>query len=348
MRQILFYSIFFLFHAVTNLKAQGDILFMPFLGSTNTEDIIVYNSKTGETAQWYFDKSNKKMIKEKGGFKIMNTGFEDGRTMMQSYIGAGHTRVILTWNTSSARSVSWYYNNNTKKLEKSPLEYQLPQNIGLSGSVMMHAYLDKENTEIILCWETTTGKSISFYYNRSAKKFMKSMPGYQLPEDPGVKGKIRMHPYITKDGSEAVLVWDVNTGNSIAYYYERNVKKYVKSPEGFQLPANTGINEEVMMYPYIGRDGSEDILVWNCKTGKSVSWNYDLGEKKFMPSPDSYQLPVSFTENVMMIPRVENGDEVIYVWNSTNGQSVNYLFDMEKKRYVKSEQEYQLPPNPFE
>ena len=347
MRQPLFFFVFLFFHSAATVKAQGNIMLMPFLGA-NAEEVIAYNSKTGESVEWYFDKVSQKMMSEKAGFKTISTGFDDGLTMMRSYVGGGHARIILSWNTSTAQSISWYYDNKTKKFEKNALEYQLPAKIGLTGNVMMFPYVDKSNTEIVLCWETSTGRSVSFYYNKTAKMFVKSLPAYQLPEDPGIKGKIMMQPYITKDGSEAVLVWDVNTGNSIAYYYENNVKKYIKSPIGFQLPANPGASEEVMMYPYIGRDRSEDILVWSCKTGKSVLWNYDMMAKKFIPSPASYQLPASFTENVMMIPCVENGDESIYVWDSKNGQSVIYFFDRMQEKYIKAEKKYQLPANPFE
>lgn len=347
MRQTLFCSIFFLLRAATTTMAQGNIMLVPLLG-TKEEEIIIYNNKTEESAQWFFDNGGKKMMKWKGGFKTMNTGFEAGSTRMQSYISGDHSRILLTWNTSTAQSVSWYYESRTKKLEKSPLGYQLPQKIGLSGSVMMFPYLDKENTEIILCWETATGKSISFYYNKSAKMFMRSTLEYQLPEDPGISGKIMMHPYLAGDGNETILIWDMNTGKSIAFKFSSEMKKYLVSLEKNQLPANPGVSEEVMMYPYIGKYGKENILAWSCKNGKSAMWNYDFTEEQFTQAPSGYQLPVSFTENVMMIPRVGNGDEIIYVWDSTNGQSVNYLFDRDQNKYVKSANEYQLPPNPFE
>jgi hypothetical protein len=59
-----------------------------------------------------------------------------------------------------------------------------PNAISLGGEIMMTTYVAKDGYDTILVWNTTTGQSVSWYYDRDAKKFLKSPAGYQLPMNP--------------------------------------------------------------------------------------------------------------------------------------------------------------------
>jgi hypothetical protein len=330
--------------------AQGDVMLLPFVGKDQSEVVMAYHRKTGKSTEWFYDESQNKMAKANLGFQLpANIGITGG-VQMKAYIGADGSEVILAWSPTTGQSVSWYYDETENKMLKSSEGYQLPQSIGLNGSIQMFPYIGSDGSEVVLCWETGSGKSVSFYYDKGLKKFQKATPEYQLPQSTGVTGKIMMHPYIGKDGSEVVLVWDANSGKSVSYFFDNAEKKFLKAPDAFQLPSSPGVSGNVMMYPYIGSDKSEVVLVWSIINGASMMWYYDELEKRFIKAKSDFQLPTNtgITQNVMMVPFVEkNHDEVIYVWNSTTGFSVNYYYDDKSRKYVKSKDEYQLPGNPL-
>ena len=54
----------------------------------------------------------------------------------------------------------------------------------LNGEIMMQTYVAKDGNDVIIVWNTSTGQSVSWYYDNEAKKCMKSPAGYQLPINP--------------------------------------------------------------------------------------------------------------------------------------------------------------------
>jgi hypothetical protein len=342
-------GVFFLLQSA--IYAQNDVLLLPFVGNDKSEVVLAYNRKTGKSVEWFYDEANKKMSKAPSGFQIPASTGITGSVMMKTYIGSDGSEVVLVWNTANGQSVSWYYDEADKTMKKGTEGYQLPQTIGLSGNVLMFPYIGSDGSEVVLCWETATGKSVSFYFDENDKKFTKATPEYQLPQSPGVTGKIMMHPYIGKDGSEVVLVWDANSGKSVSYYFDKGEKKFAKATENYQLPTNPGVSGSVMMHPYIGIDKDEVVLVWSTINGASMMWYFDEMEKRFIKAKSDFQLPTNtgIAQSVMMMPFLEkNHDEVIYIWNASTGASVNYFFDDKARKYVKSEAQFQLPANPLQ
>lgn len=59
-----------------------------------------------------------------------------------------------------------------------------PTTVSLGGEIMMTTYIAKDGYDTILVWNTTTGQSVSWYYDKEAKKYLKSPAGYQLPINP--------------------------------------------------------------------------------------------------------------------------------------------------------------------
>lgn len=345
------FTSFTFFLLVFFVLGQGNIMLLPFMGKDKSEVVMVYNIKTGKSVEWYYDEAEKKMKKADAGFQLPANPGVTGNVMMKAYIGADGSEVVLVWNTATGQSVMWYYNEAEKKMMKGSDGYQLPQSIGLTGNIMMFPYIGSDGSEVVLCWETATGKSVSWYYDVAEKKFQKANESYQLPANTGVSGNVMMHPYLGKDGSEIVLVWDANSGRSVSWYYDIAEKKFKKAPANYQLPTSPGVSGNVMMYPYVGSDKNEVVLVWSVINGASMMWYFDEMENRFIKAKSDFQLPINtgISQHVMMVPFVEkNHDEVVYIWNSETGKSVNFYFDDKERKYIKSKPEFQLPADPFQ
>ena len=165
---------------------------------------------------------------------------------------------------------------------------------------------------------------------------------------PAHAGTIHMRPYFASDKSELVLIWDEANGKSKTWYYDQAEKKFKPSQAKYQLPAKTGIKSNVMMAPYLGPDGSEIILVWNKKTGESVSWYFDNAKNQFARSEKKYQVPKQKGKEIMMVPYVaKDGSEVILVWDAKTGKSTSWYFDKADDKFKKSEPGFQLPAKPL-
>lgn len=324
-----------------------NIMLLPFVGKDGSEVILAFDKKSGISAEWYFNQSTQKMARAASGGQLPSNPGVSAPFNMEPYIGNDNTEVVLVWN-ANGQSVSWYYDETAKKMTRSDDAHQLPANIGLEGNVMMHGYVGADKSEVILCWDTKTGRSVQYYFDQELKKFREADDKFQLPADVGLTDDVMMYPYIGADGTEITLTWNKVTGKSVAWYFDDNLGRYVKAKPGFQLPATPALTGNVMMYPYVGNDSSEVILTWNISTGKSLSYYLDNATKTFTKSPPEYQLPADLGVggNLMMCPVVvKSKDEVIYTWNAATGRSANYYFDKELKKYKKSEAKWQLPPN---
>ena len=62
--------------------------------------------------------------------------------------------------------------------------YASPNAFLLGGEIMMQTYVAKDGYDTILVWNTSTGQSVSWYYDNEAKKYLKSPARYQLPVNP--------------------------------------------------------------------------------------------------------------------------------------------------------------------
>jgi hypothetical protein len=270
-----------------------------------------------------------------------------GTVHMRPYFASGKSEVILIWDESSGKSQGWYYSRSAKKFKPSAAKYQLPANTGVKGNVMMAPYLGPDGSEVILVWNKKTGESVSWYFSNSKKKFVRSKAQYQLPKQPGKD--VMMAPYLTKGGSEVILVWDAATGKSASWYYSKKDKKLKKSGAGFQLPADLGLKGRIMMRPYLAKDGTEVIYTWSVTNGESINWYYSNSKKKFVRSGKGYQLPTNpgVTKDVWLHPYTAGGSEVILVWSAVSGKSVSWYYSKSKKAMTQSQAGFQLPVNPL-
>jgi hypothetical protein len=270
-----------------------------------------------------------------------------GTVHLRPYFDPEGTEVILVWDEASGTSRSWYFDAEQGRFTRSSAQFQLPAKIGLSGKVMMAPYLDSDGSEVVLIWEPATGKSVSWYFEKSESRFKKSEPGFQLPRQKG--GEMMMAPYLAKDGSEVVLVWDARTGKSWNWYFDKEARKFKLSEPGFQLPPNLGLPSPVMMQPYMSKDG-EVIQTWSSSTGQSINWYFDDAEKKYQRSEAKFQLPRNpgVTGDVRMFPYLAHDkSEVMLVWSGASGASVSWYFDDEKAAFVRSPAGFQLPATPL-
>jgi hypothetical protein len=272
-----------------NPGITSNVMMAPYLTKDKSEVVLVWDKKKGDSVSWYFSNSKKKFIRSDKNYQLPKQAGKE--VMMAPYLSKDGTEVVLVWDAATGKSVSWYFSTSDKKFKKSEPGFQLPQELGLTGRIMMRPYIAKDGTEVIHTWSVTNGKSNNFYYSNSKKKFVPSDKGYQIPADPGVKSNVWMIPYIGNDGTEIILAWSASSGKSVSWYYSNSDKAYKISADKFQLPASPIHAKATMMVPYIDTGASEVILVWDAKTGASKGYYFSNSDKKMMPAGAGYQLP---------------------------------------------------------
>jgi hypothetical protein len=266
---------------------------------------------------------------------------------MRPYFDGERTEVILVWDDATGASKSWFYDGGAKKFIASSPEYQLPAKLGVTGTVMMAPYVGADKTEVVLVWDSKSGSSVSWYFDDTEKKFVKSLPKVQLPRQSGAE--VMMAPYVDKNGSEVVRVWDTATGKSASWTFDEAEQRYEPSAAGLQLPAALGLKPPVMMLPYQAGDFSEVIQTWSRSTGASINWYHHDKDDEMKKSDATFQLPedVGVKSNVWMVPYLTRDAELMLVWNAATGASVSWSHDSPKKAFVRSPPELQLPTPPL-
>ena len=149
---------------------------------------------------------------------IPTISFTQNDITLLPFISKEKTEVIRAYSRKNGKTVEWYYDNTTKKMQKSGEGFQLPST-GITSNLMMKAYIGADGSEVILVWNSATGKSESWYFDVTEKKIKKGSEGYQLPENIGLSGNVMMFPFIGTDGSEVILCWESASGKSVSFYY---------------------------------------------------------------------------------------------------------------------------------
>lgn len=88
-----------------------------------------------------------------------------GKTMMVPYVDNSGRDVVLTWFTDTGKSVFYAWDTGTNNWE--PYEINLPGSPlpDAKGTVMMHPYVDNSGRDVVLVWDTVSGKSVFYAWD---------------------------------------------------------------------------------------------------------------------------------------------------------------------------------------
>ncbi len=274
----------------SNVGVSAPLNMEPYIDADNTEVVLVWNAN-GQSVSWYYDETAKKMTRSDEAHQLPASIGLQSNVMMHGYVGSDKSEVILCWDTKTGRSVQYFFDKELKKFREADDRFQLPSDIGLTDDVMMHPYVGADGSEITLIWNKTTGKSVAWYLDNKAGRYVKAKPGFQLPAAPAITGNVMMYPYVGNDSSEVILTWNVSTGKSISYYLDNATKAFTKSTPEYQLPDDLGVGGTVMMCPVVVKSKDEVIYTWNPLTGRSANYYFDATLKKYKKSDAKWQLP---------------------------------------------------------
>ena len=156
-----------------------------------------------------------------------------------------------------------------------------------------------EQYRIVFVWDTKTGKSARYYYNKSKwHKSEVSLPDNPTDDTSNQQGEIMMNynEYYNTRGEQyrIVYVWNTRTGKSARYYYNQNKwhKSEVSLPDNPTGDASNQVGEIMMDYSeYYNPRGQQYriVYVWNTKTGSSARYYYNQNKwhKSEVALPDN-------------------------------------------------------------
>lgn len=149
----------------------------PYLDPQGVECILTWNSETGISKLYYYEPSEEKFIESP--YQLPEQAIEEeGSYQFYPYLDADSVECVLTWNTKTGISKLYYYEPSEALFLESP--YQLPEKpTGEKGPYQFRPYLDQNNEECILTWNSETGISKLYYFDPYEGIFLESP--YQLP-----------------------------------------------------------------------------------------------------------------------------------------------------------------------
>lgn len=102
------------------------------------------------------------------------------------------------------------------------------------GKIQMRPYVNKAGASMFVTWNTTTGASNIYYWDRGAAKYVATEIGLPAAPLKKVVGKVMIEPYLNSYGVSMFLVWDTKSGDSVIYYWDKDAANYL--PTDVALP----------------------------------------------------------------------------------------------------------------
>jgi len=149
---------------------------------------------------------------------------------------------VLFWDTHTGNSKLYFFDHDEKQFKSYPQQEQLP-NLPLKKYYQGDIMLDYSLVEIrgqarvnreVLVWEIDKGNSLLYYKDETSGVFKTYRTTTQLPDDmpENFRGNIMMdysalHVLSEDKTYYEVLVWDDKTGQSLLYYYDYKVHRFV-------------------------------------------------------------------------------------------------------------------------
>lgn len=266
------------------MGASANTRFAPYLDQDGYECVMIWDELTGKSKLYYYSDVTEGFVLSEYQLPENPTG-DKGKFYFAPYLDQDGVECVLVTNIVTGSTKLYYYAADEKAFAESP--YQLPANLTEDeGSYYCIPYIDMDGIECVLAYNSTTGKSILYYYDTEAEAFSKSP--YQLDKKPtGDEGEYHFRPYLDQDGIECVLAYNSKTTKSVLFYYDSDEAAFLEAP--YQMPNDpTGDKGNVHFQPYIDMDGIECVLTWNTETGSSKLYYYDSSTELFEESP--YQL----------------------------------------------------------
>lgn len=105
-----------------------------------------------------------------------------GTVMMVPYVDKAGRDVVLIWDTGNGKSIFYSWDNNIDNW--AAYEINLPESplAGVQGPIMMQAYVDNSGRDVVLIWDTQSGKSVFYAWVPDIKNW--STFQVNLPEVP--------------------------------------------------------------------------------------------------------------------------------------------------------------------
>jgi len=311
----------------TESRNENKFNIFPYIDNSKRDVALAWDSHTGQSVFYNWNSTDHNWKPYSINLPSNPVEGSKGKIMMIPYIDNSGRDVALTWDMETGKSVFYAWNKTDHNWKAYSINLPAEPIPGAKGQIKMVPYIDKSGRDVCLTWDIKTGKSTFYSWNKTNHNW--KAYAINLPEKPvpGSQGKIMMEPYIDKSGRDVCLTWDVKTGKSVFYAWNKtdhNWKAYA-----INLPENPvpGAKGKIMMFPYIDNSGRDVVLTWDAKSGKSVFYAWNKTDHNWKAYAINLpEKPISgATGKMMMVPYIDkSGRDVCLVWDSKTGKSVYY------------------------
>ena len=327
--------------------AQSEKFIIPYIDMVGRDVCLAWDNETGKSVYYSWSDDTYNWEPYEINIKSNPVSGASGKTMLSPYVDKKGRDVVLAWDTKTGKSV--FYRWNSSSYSWNAYEINLPSSPvpGSTGDIMMTPYIDMTGRDVVLVWDTKSGKSM--FYNWSDNTYNWEPYEINITSNPvpGSTGLIMMEPYLDSGKRDVILAWDNTTGKSV--FYRWNGSSYSWKAYEVNLPSSpiSGATGEIRMHPYIDMTGRDVVLVWDMKSGKSLFYSWSDNTYNWEPyeiNITSNPVPGS-TGLIMMEPYLDSGKrDVVLATDMSSGESVFYRWN--GSSYTWKAYEVNLPSNP--
>lgn len=143
----------------------GKTMMTPFIDKSGRDVVLTWNTETGKSVFYTWNNQDQKWAPYEINIPSPPLPGFKGKVMMAPYIDKIKRDVVLVWDNATGKSL--FYTWDGDKNNWTPYLINLPAVpvTGAKGAVMMSPYVDKVGRDVVLTWDTVSGKSVFYVWD---------------------------------------------------------------------------------------------------------------------------------------------------------------------------------------
>lgn len=146
-------------------KPVGKTMMVSYVDNSGRDVVLTWFTDTGKSVFYAWDTDIDNWAAYEINLPATPLAPVSGKVMMAPYVDKTGRDVVLVWDSGSGKSVFFAWDTDVNNW--APYEINIPTNPipDAKGTIMMNPYVDKTDRDVVLIWDTVSGKSLFYAWD---------------------------------------------------------------------------------------------------------------------------------------------------------------------------------------
>jgi hypothetical protein len=146
-------------------KAIGKNMMLSYIDNTGRDVVLTWLTDTGKSTFYAWDTEIDNWAAYEINLPPSPLSPVSGKVMMVPYIDNSGRDVVLVWDSGSGKSVFYAWDTQDDNWAAYDINLPAVPVPDAKGTVMMSPYVDKSGRDVVLVWDSVTGKSVFYAWD---------------------------------------------------------------------------------------------------------------------------------------------------------------------------------------